>query len=137
MEQEEIKQFGQDVFLSAEATDGIREREKKAIRDLKRLSKRFVKLMKKNNLDALVARGSDITTVLAIGGFPGISVPAAYDGNGVPVGVCFGGLMDSEPSLIEIAYGFEQATKVRKPPAFLAELNNLEIQKPFPMLSLL
>ncbi|KAB1207596.1 hypothetical protein CJ030_MR7G022898 [Morella rubra] len=37
-------------------------------------------------------------------------VPAGFDSNGVPIGICFGGLRGSEPKLIEIAYGFEQAT---------------------------
>jgi amidase len=34
----------------------------------------------------------------------------------VPFGICFGGLKGSEPKLIEIAYSFEQATFIRKPP---------------------
>ena len=78
----------------------------------------FEKLMKKHKLDAMVAPTADIIHVLAIGGFPGIDVPAGYDRKGVPFGICFGGLKGSEPKLIEIAYSFEQATKIRKPPSF-------------------
>ncbi|KAK7359348.1 hypothetical protein VNO77_01303 [Canavalia gladiata] len=37
-------------------------------------------------------------------------------GLGVPFGICFGVLKGSEPKLIEIAYSFEQATMIRKPP---------------------
>ena len=74
--------------------------------------------MKEHKLDALVTHGSDISSVLAIGGFPGISVPAGYYSKGIPFGICFGGLKGSEPKLIEIAYSFEQATKIRKPPSF-------------------
>ena len=74
--------------------------------------------MKEHKLDALVSPGSDISSVLAIGGFPGISVPAGYYRKGIPFGICFGGLKGSEPRLIEIAYSFEQATKIRKPPSF-------------------
>ncbi|KAL7610078.1 hypothetical protein Lser_V15G11361 [Lactuca serriola] len=113
---EKLKDYPQDIFLEAEKTNGIGELEKEALRNLTRASKLgFEKLMKENKLDALVTPyyGS---TALAIGGYPGISVPAGYDKNGAPYGICFGGLKGSEPTLIEIAYGFEQATKVRKPP---------------------
>ena len=74
--------------------------------------------MKEHKLDALVTPGADVSSVLAIGGFPGITVPAGYDSEGVPFGICFGGLKGSEPKLIEIAYSFEQVTKIRKPPSF-------------------
>ena len=74
--------------------------------------------MKEHNLDALVTPGADVSSVLAIGGFPGITVPAGYDSEGVPFGICFGGLKGSEQKLIEIAYSFEQVTKIRKPPSF-------------------
>lgn len=120
MVQEMMKDYGQDQFLAAEATNGIGKVEREALRNMSRLSKMgFVKMMKEKKLDALVAGGSIVSGVLAIGGFPGISVPAAYDARGVPVGMVFGGLKGSEPTLIEIAYGFEQATKIRKPPTFL------------------
>ncbi|KAH9313680.1 hypothetical protein KI387_022307, partial [Taxus chinensis] len=56
----------------------------------------------------------EISSVLAIAGYPGISVPAGYDTAGVPFGINFGGGRGSEPTLIEISYAFEQATKVRK-----------------------
>ncbi|CBI37905.3 unnamed protein product, partial [Vitis vinifera] len=116
---EMIKEFGQDIFLAAQATNGIGDVEKKALSNLARLTRDgFEKLMIENKLDALVTPGSDVAPVLAIGGFPGISVPAGYDYKGVPFGICFGGLKGSEPKLIEIAYGFEQATKIRKPPSF-------------------
>jgi amidase len=35
------------------------------------------------------------------------------------VGISFFGRAWSEPTLLKIAYGFEQLTKVRKPPQFL------------------
>lgn len=114
-----IKEFGQIIFLAAEATNGIGDVEKQALLNLARLSRDgFEKLMIEYKLDALVTPRADVAPVLAIGGFPGISVPAGYDSDGVPFGICFGGLKGSEPKLIEIAYGFEQATKIRKPPSF-------------------
>ncbi|KAK6136642.1 hypothetical protein DH2020_029625 [Rehmannia glutinosa] len=110
----------QEIFLASEATNGIGYAEKKAIWNLTNLTKNgFEKLMVEKKLDALVTAGPGVAPVLAIGGFPGITVPAAYDSKGVPVGICFGGLKGFEPKLIEIAYGFEQATKIRKPPTFL------------------
>ena len=85
----------------------------------------FVKSMKENNLDALVTPGLgasvfSVTSIPAIGGFPGISVPAGYDSKGVPIGICFWGLKAKglEPKLIEITYSFEKATKIRKRPSF-------------------
>ncbi|XP_077231458.1 putative amidase At4g34880 [Tasmannia lanceolata] len=117
--QEKIDEFGQGVFLAAEATNGFGEAENKAIEKMKRLSRDGLeRLMKEKKLDALVTPGADASAILAIGGFPGISVPAGYGNDGVPFGICFGGLRGSEPKLIEIAYSFEQATKVRKPPSF-------------------
>jgi amidase len=37
----------------------------------------------------------------------------------MPVGISFFGRAWSEPTLIKIAYAYEQATKHRKPPKFL------------------
>ncbi|KAJ1378548.1 Amidase signature domain [Sesbania bispinosa] len=114
---EMIVEYGQDIFLASQATDGIGEKEKEALANLTRLSRDgFEKLINDNKLDALVTPGSVVAPVLAIGGFPGINVPAGYDNIGIPFGINFGGLKFSEPKLIEIAYGFEQATKIRKPP---------------------
>lgn len=105
-----IKEFGQDIFLATQATNGIGNKEKAALLNLAKLTKDdFEKLMTYNSLDALVTPGADIAPVLAIGGFPGISVPAGYDKKGVPFGITFGGLKGSEPKLIQIAYGFEQS----------------------------
>ncbi|XP_063943366.1 probable amidase At4g34880 [Daucus carota subsp. sativus] len=117
---EMLDELGQVIFLAAEATNGIGMDETKAILSLEKLSRDGLeKLMRDHKLDAVVTPSPFCAPVLAIGGYPGITVPAAYDSNGVPRGICFGGLKGSEPKLIEIAYGFEQATKIRKPPTFL------------------
>lgn len=117
--EERLKDFGQPDLIAAEKTNGIGTRERAAVRRLREISTNGLeKLMKEHRLDAIVAPNSDASSVLAVGGYPGIAVPAGYDEQGVPFAICFGGLQGYEPRLIEIAYAFEQATKVRKPPTF-------------------
>jgi amidase len=113
-----MAEFGQDYLLQSEATSGIGPTEEHAILKLNKLCKRGLeKIMQDNQLDAIVAPGASAHSLLAIGGYPAITVPAGYAANGVPFAICFGGLKGSEPKLIEISYSFEQATKVRKPPS--------------------
>ncbi|KAH0455195.1 hypothetical protein IEQ34_015227 [Dendrobium chrysotoxum] len=115
--EERLAEYGQAIFLAAENTSGLGEAEKAAIRRLAQLSEKGLeKAVKKKCLDAIVFPDASASSILAIGGYPGITVPAGYGTDNVPFGISFGGLRGSEPKLIEIAYAFEQATKVRKPP---------------------
>jgi Asp-tRNA(Asn)/Glu-tRNA(Gln) amidotransferase A subunit family amidase len=51
-------------------------------------------------------------------GFPSITVPMGYTrSNTLPAGMTFFGKAWDEPRLIRLAYGYEQATKHRRPPA--------------------
>nr|GEX91072.1 probable amidase At4g34880 [Tanacetum cinerariifolium] len=111
-------------FRSLNAPSGFSPRggqgKKAAIANMDRLTREgYEKMMVENRFDAVVTPGANISPVLAIGGFPAISVPAGYDNKGVPIGICFSGLKGSEPTLIEISYGFEQVTNVRKIPTFV------------------
>ncbi len=51
-------------------------------------------------------------------GYPNITVPMGFIDE-LPVGISFFGRAWSEPTLIEIAYGFEQGTKHRQAPEFI------------------
>lgn len=125
-ELEQLAEYGQHTFIEAEGTSGIGEKEREALEMMEKLSKEgFEKMMKENELDAMVTLGSRATPIFAIGGYPAITVPAGYGSDGMPFGICFGGLRGTEPKLIEIAYGFEKSTNVRRPPSsMLAELSN-------------
>jgi amidase len=50
-------------------------------------------------------------------GWPSINVPMGYTRGTLPVGMTFFGRAWSEPTLIKLAYAYEQATRHRRPPA--------------------
>ena len=135
----EMPFFGQDIMTKAEAKGPLTSKPYLAALRRNHLLTRtqgIDAVMKKNQLDALIAptggppwptdwiNGDHFTggysSASAVAGYPHITVPAGYV-FGLPVGISFFGGAFSEAKLIKIAYAFEQATKVRKSPAFLEE----------------
>jgi amidase len=137
----EMPYFGQDMFLKAEAKGPLTNKEYvDALAENLHLARRegIDATMEKYKLDALVAptggpawitdlvdgdnAGGQSSTAAAVACYPSVSVPAGFV-FGLPVGISFFGRGWSEPALIKLAYSFEQATKVRKPPKFLPTAN--------------
>jgi amidase len=142
--QKEMPYFGQDILLKAEAKGSLTE---KAYLDAREKCRRLSReegidaIMNQYRLDALVApttgpahvtdlaygdrRIGGSTSPAAIAGYPSITVPAGFVA-GLPVGISFFGRAYSEPVLLKLAFGFEQATKLRQPPRFLPTLQVAE-----------
>ncbi|KAK8966948.1 hypothetical protein KSP40_PGU001241 [Platanthera guangdongensis] len=115
--EERMKEFGQIIFLASEKTNGIGAAEKNAMSKMVQLRKEGIEdLMKEKSLDALIFSEGSAAHLMALGGYPIVSVPAGYSKSGSPFGISFAGLLGSDAKLIEIAYAFEQATKIRKSP---------------------
>ena len=87
-------------------------------------------VMKAQNLDALLFPGPSGASIAARPGYPTVIVPYAmvpnapttafpdgFNAKPQPYGVSFTGMACSEPTLLKLAYAFEQATKKRVPPA--------------------
>jgi len=132
----EMCYFGQDILLKAESRGPLTSKEYVNARaKCRRLSRTegIDKVMNEYKLNALVAPTDSpawVTDLIdgdhflggssqaaAVAGYPSITVPAGFV-FGLPVGISFFGRAWSEPTLIRLAYSFEQATKLRKAPAF-------------------
>jgi amidase len=135
--QKEMTYFGQDLFLKSQEKGPLTEKEYvAALGANQKLSREqgIDGVMDKFHLDALVAPTgapawlTDLangdhavggsSNAAAVAGYPNINVPAGFV-FGLPVGISFFGRAWSEPTLLKIAYGFEQLVKARKPPQFL------------------
>jgi amidase len=136
---EELRYFGQELMTMSEGKGPLSSVEyRQALARNHRLSRvdGIDATMTKFRLDALVAptggpawltdlvSGDSGTasqpgpsTVAAVAGYPHITVPMGFD-RGLPLGLSFIGRAWSEPTLIRIAYAFEQATHARRPPTF-------------------
>jgi aspartyl-tRNA(Asn)/glutamyl-tRNA(Gln) amidotransferase subunit A len=68
-----------------------------------------------NTDDPLTMYLSDIFTLSAnLAGIPGLSVPCGFSGDGLPIGLQLMGNYFAEPTILNAAYCFEQATEFHK-----------------------
>jgi amidase len=135
----ELKYFGQEIMEQAEAKGPLTEQ--KYLDELAK-NRRLMRAegidatLAKYKLDAIVAPtqgpaalidlvngdpggGGSFTAPAAVAGYPHITVPMAM-ARGLPIGLSFVGTAWSEPTLLKLAYAFEQAGPARRPPTFAA-----------------
>ena len=131
----EMQYFDHDLLIAANKKGDLNSKE--YTQSLERMLKYtqtegIDRVMDKHNLDAIIsptgapAWKTDLTngdnfsvsssSPAARAGYPNITVPMGYIDD-LPVGISFFGRAWSEPTLIEVAFAFEQATNVRRPPA--------------------
>jgi amidase len=138
--QKEMPYFGQDIFLKAEAKGPLTEKVYLDALDKNHQLARTEGIdatMDKYHLDAIVAPtggpawltdlvngdhfAGGSSNAAAVAGYPNINVTAGFIA-GLPVGISFFGRAWSEPTLIRLAFAFEQTTKARQAPRFLSTI---------------
>ncbi len=134
----EMPYFGQEILIEAEAKGPLTEASYRTARDeASRLSREegLDAVLGQHRLDAILGPSGGpawVTDLVhgdgfsvgssgaaAVAGYPNVTVPAGHV-HGLPVGVSFFGAAWSEPTLIRIAWAFEQAAPHRRPPRFRA-----------------
>jgi amidase len=132
----EMPHFGQELLVMAEARGGL---DSAVYREALAKSRRVTrdegidKALAEHRLAALIAptggpawlidlvngdsHSGGFTSPAAVAGYPHITVPMG-EVSGLPVGLSFVGGAWSEPTLLRLAYAFEQATRHRRAPAF-------------------
>ncbi len=134
----EMPFFGQDRFVKAQSKGPLTDASyRKALALCRRLAGKegIDATMERHRLDALVAPtqgpawlidlvngdsfGGSSSTPAAVAGYPSITVPMGLV-HSLPVGLSFFGRAWSEPTLLRLAFAFEQATHHRQPPRLLS-----------------
>ena len=134
----EMPHFGQEIFeLSQEKGPLTEEEYVDAVEASQRLAgeEGIDAALGEHRLDALVAPTGGLAWLTdwingdsgkggcsgpaAAAGYPHLTVPAGFV-SGLPVGLSFFGAAWSEPTLIRLAYAFEQTVQARRPPGFAA-----------------
>lgn len=134
----EMPFFAQELFVQSEARGPLTDPAYiKARADCVRLARQegIDALLAKYKLDAIVSLTSGpacftdhingdqdtggCTSPAAVAGYPHITVPAGFY-SGLPIGLSFFGPAWSEPTLLKLAYAWEQHTNARRKPTFSA-----------------
>jgi amidase len=131
--------FGQERMIAAQAKRSLSTKKyREALARNHRLTRRegIDALLRRHRLDAVVcisggpawtidlANGDprswemESTSPPAVAGYPHITVPAGFI-HGLPIGLSFFTRAWGEPTLLRLAFAFERASRVRKPPLFL------------------
>ena len=137
----EMQYFDHDLLIAANKKGNLNSKEyTQALERMLKYTRTegIDRVMDEHNLDAIIsptgapAWKTDLTngdnfsvsssSPAARAGYPNITVPMGYIDN-LPVGISFFGRAWSEPTLIEIAFAFEQATSIRRPPAIKKQTN--------------
>jgi amidase len=130
--------FGQELFEQAQAKATIHSAAyRKALNDGLRYARALGidAVLRTKRLHALIAptgepawlidtingdsSGASATSPPAVAGYPHVTVPMGLT-SGLPVGLSFIGPAWSDARLLQYAFAFEQATKLRKPPTYRA-----------------
>ena len=114
--------YGQKLLYGVLA-DSASAEEFTAIKDtLERNGRRFFdEPMKAHDLDAVLSINNYMAGYAAVAKYPAITVPMGYQEDNRPMGLTFIAPTLSEAQLLELAYAYEQISKMRKTPVDFEE----------------
>lgn len=109
--------YGQQLFEGV-SNDSSTKDEYEAIKNtLKTNGKQFFDIpMKAQNLDGIISINNYHAAEAAVAEYPALTVPMGYTAEGVPKGLTFISTPLSELSLLQWAFSYEQASKMRVAP---------------------
>jgi amidase len=145
----ELKYFGQEIMEQAQTKGPLTEKKYlDALAKNHRLMGRqgIDATITKHKLDAIVAPTqapaalidlvdgdpgglASFTSPAAVAGYPHVTVPMGF-ARGLPVGLSFVGPAWSEPTLLKLAYAFEQAAPARRKPTFARTVDLGDTRRP-------
>jgi amidase len=144
----ELALFGQDIFISAEATKGLDDPDYIAARERSfRLAgpEGIDRMMADHDVVVLIAPTTgpawsidvvngdnylgSASQLAAVAGYPHLTVPMGFV-DGLPVGMSFIGGKWQDQQVLSFGYAFEQATQARRDPEFAPSVDRMEAVAP-------